>query len=238
MQRTFYLWPRAALAAALCFVLVALVPLAAQAAVATVEELDGSAFAFTPGAPMQRLARGDGVEQGAKVVTGADSSAKLVFTDGTQLELGERTTIAVDNYRYAPDEAEDEQGFTFSTSIFAGVVRAVTGLIGKRRPTNVSFRTPVATIGIRGTHFTAEVQGSSATIILLAQVAGGGSNAIEVSNQYGSVAIDEAGYGTEIPDEHSPPSPPRRMDVTRNMGRVLRSLNTTRRVRVPRSPIH
>ncbi|MEQ8659640.1 MAG: hypothetical protein RLW62_02360, partial [Gammaproteobacteria bacterium] len=59
---------------------------------------------------------------------------------------------------------------------------------------------------------------------------------IEVSNQYGSVVIDEPEFGTEVPDATSPPSPPRRMQVSRDMQRTLRSINTTRRVRIPRSP--
>jgi hypothetical protein len=30
---------------------------------------------------------------------------------------------------------------------------------------------------------------------------------IDVSNSYGTATIDKPGYGTEIPDEFSPPSP-------------------------------
>ncbi|HKJ49874.1 MAG TPA: hypothetical protein VKB27_00160, partial [Gammaproteobacteria bacterium] len=52
--------------------------------------------------------------------------------------------------------------------------------------------------------------------------------AIEVSNQYGSVVVEEPGYGTEIPDEHSPPSPVRRMQI-RTVNNLLRAIrNATR----------
>jgi hypothetical protein len=46
-----------------------------------------------------------------------------------------------------------------------------------------------------------------------------------VENQFGSVVIDKPGYGTEIPDEKSPPSPVRRMQLRTidNLLRVLRS---------------
>jgi hypothetical protein len=122
-------------------------------------------------------------------------------------------------------------------SILSGTVRAFTGLLAKRRPLSVRFKTKVATIGIRGTHFAAEVEGDSATIILLAQQDPSASNAIEVSNTYGKVEIDKAGWGTEIPDASSPPSPPRKMQSTQSMNRIIRSVQTTRRVVVPRSPM-
>lgn len=85
-----------------------------------------------------------------------------------------------------------------------------------------------------GTHFAAEVEGNSATIILLAQQDSSASNAIEVSNAFGKVDIDKAGWGTEVPDAKSPPSPPRKMRTTQSMNRIVRSIQTNRRVMVPR----
>lgn len=216
-------------------------PVAADEHVATVREIDGRAFAYLPGSPTRTLATGDWIEEGTKLVTGKNASMTLVFTDETELALGGGSIVNIDQYRYrasrSGDDDDDDAEPVFTTSIFAGVVRTVTGLIAKARPRTVRFRTTVATIGIRGTHFTAEVQGSSATIILLAQAAADQSNAIEVSNQYGTVEIDKAGWGTEIPNATSPPSPPRKMATSTNMNRILRSVNTTRRVRIPRSPM-
>ena len=142
----------------------------------------------------------------------------------------------MDSYQYKKDNIEDEETGS-TTSILQGVVRAFTGLIAKRKPARVRFKTSVATIGIRGTHFVAEVDGDSATIILLAQQDTNASNAIEVSNSFGKVEIDKAGYGTSVPDAQSPPSPPRRMQTPNTMTRVLRSIQTNQRVRIPRSPI-
>jgi len=205
--------------------------------IATVTELDGRAFAFEAGRSSRRLAKGDGVGQKARIVTAKNAALTLVFTDETELVLGSETTIRLDDYEFDPNAVADHEPI-FSTAILSGVVRAVTGLIAKRRPTSVRFGVNVATIGVRGTHFTAEVQGSSALIILLAQAAGGGANAIDVSNQYGTVEIDQTGYGTEIPDANSPPSPPRKMRTTNTMSRILRSTLTTGRVRIPRSRMH
>jgi hypothetical protein len=54
-----------------------------------------------------------------------------------------------------------------------------------------------------------------------------------VSNQYGSVVIDKPRYETVIPDAHSPPSPPR-VVRTQRIDNLLRSIQTIRRVTVPR----
>jgi hypothetical protein len=228
------------IAAMLYLSLLLAAPAMADTAAANVTKLEGGAFAASTGGATRRLGVNDRLFEGDKVITGKDTSAELTFTDGTLLTLGASTIIRVDSYKYrkkgdAPN-ADAEDGI-FSTSILKGVVRAVTGLLAKRRPFSVKFKTKVATIGIRGTHFAAEVDGDSATIILLAQQDTSASNAIEVSNAYGKVEIDKAGWGTEIPDATSPPSPPRKMRSTQSMNRILRSVQTTRRVRIPRSPI-
>ena len=92
----------------------------------------------------------------------------------------------------------------------------------------------VATIGIRGTRVEGEVTerqekdgrtlDASARVALL-EPEGSDDSAIIVENQFGSVVIDKPGYGTEIPDEKSPPSPVRRMQLRTidNLLRVIRS---------------
>ena len=204
-----------------------------------VTELKGKAYAKPEEGAIRQLSVNDKVYAAERIITSRKSSMEFTFTDDTRLTLGASTIINLDSYKYktrAESEAEDEsEGST--TSILQGVVRAFTGLIAKRKPSRVRFRTSVATIGIRGTHFVAEVEGDSATIILLAQEDPDASNAIEVSNNFGRVEIDKAGYGTNVPDANSPPSPPRRMQTPNTMNQVIRSIRTNQRVRVPRSPM-
>lgn len=206
---------------------------------ANVTELERKAFAVRAGGVTRTLQENDRVFEGEKIITGSNSSLVLVFTDKTKLTLGPSTIITVDSYKYSQqaghEAASGDREEAFTTSIFAGVVRAVTGLLAKRKPRGVRFKTVVATIGVRGTHFAAEVEGERATVILLEQEDPDTANAIEVSNAYGSVEIDKPGYGTEVPDAQSPPSPPRKMKSTQTMNRILRSVNTTRRVIVPRA---
>ncbi|MEM7468283.1 MAG: FecR domain-containing protein [Pseudomonadota bacterium] len=200
-----------------------------------VTKLDGKAYAKPLEGDIRQLSVNDKVFAEERLITSRDSSLEFTFTDKTRLTLGASTIINLDSYQYKSEAEEESEGST--TSILQGVVRAFTGLIAKRKPTRVRFRTSVATIGIRGTHFVAEVEGDSATIILLAQEDPDASNAIEVSNSFGRVEIDKAGYGTNVPNAQSPPSRPRRMQTPNSMTQVLRSLRTNQRVRIPRSPI-
>ena len=117
--------------------------------------------------------------------------------------------------------------------LLKGTFRFVTGLIAKKRPQSMSVETIVATIGIRGTNVIGEVDATSATIILLEPEDTSRKTAIEVSNSYGTVTIDKPGYGTEIPDEFSPPSPPRRMPL-QTINNLMRSMQSIQRINLPR----
>ena len=117
--------------------------------------------------------------------------------------------------------------------ILKGTFRFVTGLVAKKKPEAMSVHTSVATVGIRGTQVIGEVDETSATIILIEPEDTSRKSAIVVSNSFGTVAIDEPGYGTEIPDEFSPPSPPRRMRL-QTINNLMRSMRSIRRINVPR----
>jgi hypothetical protein len=196
---------------------------------AEVLTLRGSAEAVAVTGSARNLRQGSALFPGDRVETGADSALTMRFTDGTRFDLGESSAMSVDAYTYQ-DNAESN---SFSASIFKGVFRFVSGLIAKRRARSMGVRTPVATIGIRGTNVAGEADATSSTIMLLPPEEGDEPSAIEVSNQFGSVTIDEPGFGTEIPDANSPPSPPRRMQL-RTIQNLQRTLQSIGRIRPPR----
>lgn len=206
-------------------------PLHAQEAAAMVAELEGRAIALGTDGRTRVLAVDAPVHAGDTVATLGKARALLRFTDDSQMELGRDTRLRIERYRFGPgpDEAES------ATEIVKGLFRYVSGVIAKRKPRATLLRTVVATIGIRGTHVVGEVTETSATIGLLPPVSGNEPSAIDVSNAYGSVTIDQPNYVTEIPDAQSPPSPPRPRDL-RTMTRNLRAVQTMRRVIVPRMP--
>jgi hypothetical protein len=97
----------------------------------------------------------------------------------------------------------------------------------------MGVRTSVTTIGIRGTHGAGEVDANSARIMLLEPEGDSRPTSIDVSNEFGSVVIDEPGFGTEVPAANSPPSPLRRMQL-RTVQNLMRTLQSIGRIRPPR----
>ncbi|MDX1375786.1 MAG: FecR family protein [Burkholderiales bacterium] len=201
----------------------------AQTVVADVVRVVATVTAQAPGADPRTLQAGDPVYLGDRLVTGSGALLEIAFRDGTRFTLGSSTEMTVKAYS-APESAEP----SFLAEVTRGVFRVLTGLIARKRPGAVRFVTPTATIGIRGTHFGGETDGARAVIVLL-EPEDEDRAAIEVSNAYGAVTIDEPGYGTEIPDARSPPSPPRRMRL-RAVDNLMRSLSTIQRMQPPRMP--
>ena len=102
------------------------------------------------------LIRGSPVYQGETVETGSRSFAVLAFRDETRLTVQANTELQIEQYRFTEAEAEEEAGAEDDSALFRlfkGGLRAVTGLVGKRKPKSFQVQTSVATIGIRGTRF-------------------------------------------------------------------------------------
>lgn len=195
--------------------------------------------AQAPGGPVRKLAEGDSLFAGERIRTGAGTVLQLEFTDKSRLTLGPRAEFEVQKYFQAAGGGSGEEAF--ASRVFKGAFRYVSGLIARRRHENVRFTVAVATIGIRGTHFEGEVNerhekdgktvDASAKVALL-EPEGSDGNAIVVENKFGSVVIDKPGYGTEIPDEKSPPSPVKRMQL-RTIENLQRSLRAPAGIRGP-----
>jgi hypothetical protein len=134
---------------ALVFGLCAAVPSLSQSAteVGTVERLSGSVSVNAAGTV--RIARaGERLVVGEILVTDAGAEALVRFRDDSTMALRSNTQVTVTEFRFQ----EREEGL-FSANLLKGVVRSISGLIGKTRPRGVTFRTPTATVGIRGTDF-------------------------------------------------------------------------------------
>lgn len=199
-----------------------------------ITQADGYVEAQRGDEPARSLGEGDPVFETDTVTTGPDAKAEIRFRDDTVFNLGPDSSFRVESYRYQP-EAEEESGF--AARVLKGTFRFVTGLVARDKPDSFKVNTAVATIGIRGTHVVGEAGATSATVILMAEE-DGSVGAINVSNDYGAVDIDQAGYGTEVPDEFSPPSPPRRMRMGA-IENITRSLQSIQRMNVPRPrPMH
>lgn len=93
------------------------------------------------------LGRDSGVYLKDTLTTGKKSFAVVEFSDGTKLTVRPDTIFKIEDYAH---------GNKREIAIFRllkGGLRAITGLIAKLNPGGYSVRTPVATLGIRGTEF-------------------------------------------------------------------------------------
>ncbi len=89
--------------------------------------------------------------------TGADSSLGLIFRDDSVLSMGPNSRVVLDQFLFTP--AEGKLGFLIR--IMHGTMAYLSGVIGRLSPSTANFETPVATIGIRGTHFAVKVRGEN-----------------------------------------------------------------------------
>ena len=87
------------------------------------------------------------------VKTHSNASAGIVFIDNTRLSLGENTEITVNEYKFVPVNQE----YAFSLFMKKGKALYSSGKLTKLAPEKVSFQTPRATIGVRGTKFLVQV---------------------------------------------------------------------------------
>lgn len=107
----------------------------------------GRASAATAEGELRRLDQGQSVNAGDTVITATSSFVRIKLADGGYVVLRPNTRFQITDYHYSEQPEESRSVF----SLLKGGFRAVTGLIGKRNQHAVSYRTAVATIGIRGT---------------------------------------------------------------------------------------
>ena len=86
---------------------------------------------------------GENVYDRELVKTEADSSAKIVLKDNTNLNVGPSSALSLDNFVFSGDQDYKKAGFNLAKGAF----RFTTGASDKRA---YELKTPTATIGVRG----------------------------------------------------------------------------------------
>lgn len=122
---------------------------ASEQPVAVVTHVSGTLTKKRPDETIKLLSVKSEVMQGDTLVTEAETYARLKFIDGSEVVLRPQSRVKVDKFSFeeiAP--AKD----SMVLSLLKGGMRAVTGLLGRRSKENVEYKTPTATIGIRGTN--------------------------------------------------------------------------------------
>lgn len=106
----------------------------------------GSASAVA-GKERRALALKSVVRLGDRLVTGEAGRLKVELKDGTVLNMGERSSLVIDQYVFNPTKRESN---TCSLRFIKGASRLVTGQMTRLNPDRFKVRTSLATIGIRG----------------------------------------------------------------------------------------
>ncbi|MDN4501912.1 FecR family protein [Alteromonadaceae bacterium BrNp21-10] len=86
------------------------------------------------------------------VSTGLASATQLRMIDGGLLSIQEQSELAIANYEFNPAT----QDGSVTMSLLKGGLRTITGAL-HTRDNNYRLNTPVASIGVRGTHYEAEM---------------------------------------------------------------------------------
>lgn len=96
---------------------------------------------------------GMGIRQSDTLVTGADGSAGVTFSDNSLLSTGPNSVLVVDHYNF---NSTTHAG-RFDASLKKGTLAVVSGKMVKQSPDAMRVRTPAAIMGVRGTEFVVQV---------------------------------------------------------------------------------
>jgi hypothetical protein len=113
--------------------------------------VQGLATAQPPGGAPRFLAKGEALNEGDTLNTGAKGFTLISMKDGSKLTLRPNTTFTLERFK----QGGSDESMVFR--LLKGGVRALTGLISKRNPQAVQLRTTTSTVGIRGTSFDARL---------------------------------------------------------------------------------
>jgi hypothetical protein len=152
-----------------------------------------------------RAARGDGadlalgapIHRFETVLTGGLSRLEITFLDQGVLVLGDNARLVIDEYVYDPGAGRGN----VAVSVVQGAFRAVTGRVAELAGKPYRLRTPLATIGIRGTEFWGGTIDGAFGIALL-----DGAGLIIESAQ-GRIEIARVGDGTTLRPGQAPEAP-------------------------------
>jgi hypothetical protein len=96
---------------------------------------------------------GAAVQTSDVILTGADGSAGITFTDNSLVSVGPNSEFAIDKYRFDSTTHAGE----FEGNLKKGRLAAISGKMVKQSPESMKIRTPSAIMGVRGTEFVVQV---------------------------------------------------------------------------------
>jgi hypothetical protein len=140
--------------------LLALPPAAHAAQIGVASAVTNEVQGFDGGRP-RALSAGSGVFSNERVRTGAASSAQLLFVDKTTVSIGPQAELTLDKFIFDPNKGAGQ----VVLDTVRGSFRFITGA---QNPNRYAIKTPVGTLGIRGTIVNLLIQGDK-TIVGLSE---------------------------------------------------------------------
>jgi hypothetical protein len=95
------------------------------------------------------------------LVTGADGSAGVTFSDNSLVSVGPNSVFAIDKYSFDTTTHAGE----FEGSLRKGKLAAVSGKMVKQSPESMKIRTPSSVMAVRGTEFVVQVDEPAAASV-------------------------------------------------------------------------
>jgi len=189
----------------MCKWLLIFLPIVANAQVGSISELRGIGEVLREDSDDSLVAALElGIASMDNVRTG-NGRLSITFLDDSTVSLTERSSIVIDDFVFDPDPSQSR----LALNMASGTARFLTGALGRINRENVSIRTPVATVAIRGTEFTTHVSEIGETmVILLPDENGEASGEIVVTSMAGEVVMNEPWQATAVTVSESPPTPP------------------------------
>jgi hypothetical protein len=96
---------------------------------------------------------GTAVQQSDTLVTGADGSAGITFTDNSLLSVGPNSVLEIQKYVFDTTTHAGQ----FDASLKKGTLAVISGKMVKQSPEAMRVRTPSSIMGVRGTEFAVKV---------------------------------------------------------------------------------
>lgn len=175
----------------------------APAPVGSVVAARGIAYAIHTDKKRRDIKTGSEIYVGDHLYTGADGLISMKMIDDAKIDLRCNSELLIENYKMVPHDN------TSIIHLLKGSLHKVTGKIGKNIADRYEMRTPVATVGVRGTEYVLRVLQSRGcdgsvdvnTDAMLVQVDKGG---IDVSNTTGDTSL-ETGHALLIANKTTKP---------------------------------
>lgn len=163
--------------------------------VGTVVKIKGAAFAMQDAIP-RKLEPKSTIFIGDVISTGKKSRIEIKMIDDAQFNLGERAVFVVEEYFLKATEGKGV------ANLLTGAVAVVSGKLASLDTKPFILKTPVATIGVRGTTFWGGQLDGDFQFALLK------GKGISVENRAGTVEINKVGDGVLVKSDRAlPPGP-------------------------------